>query len=658
MVGNRMDTTNSAVLSLGYIRVEGKGIKDITGAQYFKSLITLDCGNGYLMPDSNHIKFIPSPLPLTLDSLICGNNQIDTLPSLPPNLVYLACYDNNLSFLPTLPSTLNYLDCSINQLTGLPALPNSLLYLYCNGNGIPVLPPLPANLQQLNCGWNKLPSLPTLPSTLITLGCDNNQIPTLPALPNSLVSLSCNSNLLPSLPTLSPSLIYLGCGNNQIPSLPILPSNLQYLYCGSNLLTTLPTLPSTLIYLNCTNNIITTLPTLPANLQSIWCGNNKLTSLPSLPASETLLDCSFNPLIALPALPAALTTLYCEYDTLTSLPTLPSGLTSLDCGSNYISCFPVFPATLVSDTFFNIYNNPFNCLPNYVRAMDNTTLLYPLCMPGNSNGCPVTPGVVGFTYEDMDANCTKDTGDKVMVNIPVQLYNTSNTLLSQTYTTINGVYDFPTSAGSYRVHVDTIAMPFTAQCTYPGIDSNVSFALIDTNVNFSLTCKTGLDVGVQSVVVNGLVFPGLEHDVNVDGGDMSQWYGLACAKGDSGTVQIDITGPVTYMGPGVGALTPNVVSGTMFTYHIADFGAITNSTAFDLLFMTDTTAQAGDTICVNVTVTPRADNNPANNTYQYCYYVINSHDPNNKSVYPLDVAPDYDDWFTYTIHFQNMTHIT
>ena len=86
MVGNKMDTTNTAVLSLGFIRVEGMGIKDITGAQYFKSLITLDCGNGYLMPDSNHIKFIPSPLPITLDTLVCGNNQIDTLPTLPPNL--------------------------------------------------------------------------------------------------------------------------------------------------------------------------------------------------------------------------------------------------------------------------------------------------------------------------------------------------------------------------------------------------------------------------------------------------------------------------------------------------------------------------------------------------------------------------------------------
>ncbi|HXB10621.1 MAG TPA: hypothetical protein VNZ45_01435, partial [Bacteroidia bacterium] len=44
MSGNQMDTTNIAVLSLTRIDVENMGIADLTGVQYFKSLITLDCG--------------------------------------------------------------------------------------------------------------------------------------------------------------------------------------------------------------------------------------------------------------------------------------------------------------------------------------------------------------------------------------------------------------------------------------------------------------------------------------------------------------------------------------------------------------------------------------------------------------------------------------
>jgi uncharacterized repeat protein (TIGR01451 family) len=135
-------------------------------------------------------------------------------------------------------------------------------------------------------------------------------------------------------------------------------------------------------------------------------------------------------------------------------------------------------------------------------------------------------------------------------------------------------------------------------------------------------------------------------------GDVSHWYNLNCANGDSGTVQISVSGPVTYVSPGAGALTP-IVAGNIFTYRITNYGTINNNTAFNLILKTDTNAKAGDTICVFVTVTPLIDNNPSNNIYNYCYTVINSHDPNSKEVYPVNVAPGYDGWFTYTIHFQN-----
>ncbi len=34
--------------------------------------------------------------------------------------------------------------------------------------------------------------------------------------------------------------------------------------------------------------------------------------------------------------------------------------------------------------------NPYNCLPNYITAMDATDLALPLCAAGNSNGCPIS----------------------------------------------------------------------------------------------------------------------------------------------------------------------------------------------------------------------------------------------------------------------------
>ncbi|HSY76901.1 MAG TPA: SdrD B-like domain-containing protein, partial [Bacteroidia bacterium] len=168
--------------------------------------------------------------------------------------------------------------------------------------------------------------------------------------------------------------------------------------------------------------------------------------------------------------------------------------------------------------------------------MNISTLGYYLCGIGNVNGCPTAHGVVGFTYRDMNSNCVKDSGDLNIVNVPMNMYNTGSVWMGQTYTAVNGVYDFPDSAGIYKVVVDTTGMPFEVQCAHPGADSVVIIATIDTNVNFSLTCKSGFDVGVQSIIPIGLVFPGTQHNLSVVAGDLSQWYRLNCAKGDSGTV--------------------------------------------------------------------------------------------------------------------------
>ncbi|HSY77517.1 MAG TPA: T9SS type A sorting domain-containing protein [Bacteroidia bacterium] len=609
--GNQMDTTNLAVTSLANINVENRGIRDLTGVQYFKALITLDCGNGSPSSDSNRLKFLP-PLPGTLQTLICGNDSaLTSLPALPNSLVYLACYLNQITSLPTLPGGILHLDCNFNQLSSLPTLPGTLTFLHCGYNQITSLPVLPGNLDTLYCMYNQLASLPALPGALLVLDCSDNQLVSLPSLPGTLTGLTCISNQL----------------------------------------TSLPALPSPLTSLECSLNQLTSIPALPTGLWGFLCSQNKLTNLPNIPTTVTEFLCDNNQLTSLPALPAGLVYLYCENNNLTSLPALPNKLTDLVCYNNSISCFPIFPNSLVDSMAFKISGNPFSCLPNYVAAMPPSVLVYPLCAPGNPNGCASTQGVVGFVYKDMNGDCIKDKGDSNLANIPVQI-DSASALISQTYTAVNGVYDFSDSTGNYMVLIDTVGMPFMVQCAHPGIDSVLTLTSVDTNVNFSLTCKAGFDVGVQSVLAQGLIFPGMQHSLNVVAGDMSHWYNLNCASGVSGSVQITVSGPVTYAGPAAGALTPSV-AGNVYTYTIADFGTINNTTAFNLLLNTDTTATAGDTICVSVAVTPAIDNNSGNNTYQYCYPVVNSHDPNIKTVYPVNVAQGYNGWFTYTIHFQN-----
>jgi uncharacterized repeat protein (TIGR01451 family) len=168
-----------------------------------------------------------------------------------------------------------------------------------------------------------------------------------------------------------------------------------------------------------------------------------------------------------------------------------------------------------------------------------------------------------------------------------------------------------------------------------------------------VACGSNYDATVQSVSRSGWVFPGQTHTLETNVTNNSNWYNLNCSSTIiSGTVSIQVNGPVSFLAPAAGALTPTV-SGNTYTYTISDFNTL-NPNSFGLRLITDTTAQANDPICVHVEISPNPiDADTTNNVYDFCYNVVNSYDPNMKEVYPVNVLPGYDDWFTYTIHFQN-----
>jgi uncharacterized repeat protein (TIGR01451 family) len=639
----------------------------------FPSFIeTIDCHNNYLtflpvLTDSittidcsgNQLTALPT-LPDSLTTLDCSENLLNSLPALPSGLITLSCHHNNLSTLPTLPNTILQINCLQNSITTLPALPNSLIDLDCAYNQLSLLPALPNNLMTLTCGGNQLIGLPLLPNSLTILKCYSNQLSSLPNLPNGLIYLDCSQNPLSigiGLPLLPNSISYLDCSNNQLTILPTLPNALGALDCSSNSLNALPILPNGLGSLYCGSNPLDSLPALPNLLNIINCSNATLDSLPQLPTSLHTLYCASNQLTSLPALPNSLSDLFCENNQITSLPTLPYSIYRLHCENNAIPCFSTFPFSLHWLTF---YNNPFTCIPNYLPIMDSVTLNYPLCMAndpiGNPSACPSAEGIVGFGYSDDNSNCMNDTTDFKLKNIPIKLLDNNGNLISQTYTAINGVYNFPQPAGTYTVFVDTLGLPATNTCPNPGIDSTVTTTIANpliSDVNFDFTCKPGFDVGVRSILNCGLVFPGQQHHLRFVAGDMSQWYNLQCAAGISGTVQITVNGPVSYNGVMAGSLTPTI-TGNTYIYSIADFAAANCNTAFGLLLKVDTTAGSGSPICVNISVNGvGVDNDMTNNTMYYCYEVVNSHDPNNKETFPKAVVENYQDWFTYTINFQN-----
>jgi uncharacterized repeat protein (TIGR01451 family) len=688
MNGYMMNSNCSEIVNETFVYISGENIADLSGIEYFDNLTTLSC-------EYNQLTSLPT-LPNSLTYLKCHNNQLTSLPTLPNYLTTLVCNNNQLTSLPVLPNSLAVLKCNSNQLTSLPSLPNSFSSLYCNQNQLSSLPTLPNLLDTLDCRQNSLSSLPVLPNYLMSLRCDsnqllslpvlqsswlrelkcsNNQLTSLPALPNNLQTIHCNNNQLTSLPALPYYLLTLWCDYNQLTSLPSLPNLLAYLNCSNNLFTSFPTLPNSLFSLGCQYLNLTSLPTLPSSLGFLACNNNQLTSLPALPNSLLNLICNNNQLTSLPALPNSINVLLCNNNQLTSLPALPNSMGMFDCSSNLISSIPqvknVMSVFRVNNnnilcitnlpqvgltTSGNISNNPLTCVPNQT----NYSLGLPLCIEGdtanNPNYCQSVANIVGNVFKDLNSNCNYDNTDLNSQNIPVKLYDTLNNFLGLNYT-IDGRYSFSAlQPSTFNIKINDVVLPLDMAC---GQSNTKTVTLTSTtqsllNNNFPVVCDSAFDLEVHSVTPQGWVFPGQVHRLNTNLSHDINWYNLNCDSTSSylGTVTIQVLGSVTYVAPAANALIP-VVSGNTFTYSIADFNTLT-PTSFGLKLMTDTTAQFGNQICLHVTISPASpDADTTNNEYDFCYNVLNSYDPNMKEVYPTNVLPGYDDWFTYTIHFQN-----
>ena len=302
-----------------------------------------------------------------------------------------------------------------------------------------------------------------------------------------------------------------------------------------------------------------------------------------------------------------------------------------------------------------ISNNPLTCVPNQTYY----SLGLPLCIENdlvnNPNNCISEVNIDGRVYNDSNGNCALDSIDLYAQNIPVKLYDIQNNFLAQSFA-INGVYGFSNLLpNNYQIKIDAANLPIGMACGQNSIQSVTLNNANQTiqNINFPVVCNAAYDATVQSVSSIGWVFPGQIHTMRTNITDNETWYNIDCNNTITfGLVTIQVNGPVSFVAPAAGALIPTV-SGNTFTYNITDFNTL-NPNSFGLQLMTDTTAQATDQICVHVEIsTNPIDADTTNNVYDFCYNVVNSYDPNMKEVYPINVLPGYDDWFTYTIHFQN-----
>jgi uncharacterized repeat protein (TIGR01451 family) len=606
--GNQLDTTSIYVLNTTSISIYGISLTDVSAIQYFDNL----------------------------ESLELRGNNLTNIPKFPNSLTYINVAENLLTGLPSLPSNLSSLVASSNLLTSLPPLNNVLIDLDVMSNQLTSLPSL-NYLQRCYVSNNQLSSLPSLPNSLLVLWCDYNQITSLPNLPNSLLHLQCGFNNLSVLPSLPNGLNFLSFIDNNVSELPILPESLGSLDFVGNQISSLPeTLPTQLYSLRCDLNPITEIPALPETMIEFGCSYTLITELPPFNNNNVLRY------------------LYVHNINISYLPPLPPNLSGLFAMNNQITCFPTFPQ---SCEYIYISGNLNTCIPNNSMYLDSISALLPICVENDSinnpNNCTGS-SLKGTVFNDLNDDCLEQNEAKLK-NVPINIYNENLQYLGTTTTNTSGNFYYPSAVNGYTIKIDTSNFKYITNCTNPGYDTTLSTSsnnqLID--LDFGFKCPDDFDLSIQSIANYGIAFPGQQHSLRLMTGETSEWFGFECFPNLGGTLNIIAEGPIQYIGAPPFAITPTVY-GTVYSYNISDFTTIEDN-SFELNFIVDTTAQSGDNITVYAEIlSTNNEINTSNNSMLFTYEVVNSYDPNLKEVYPQQVLPGFEDYLTYTIHFQNL----
>lgn len=211
------------------------GIQDLSGLEYFTSVVQINCSKNPLgtFPPLNTLQ--------GLTHLWAEECDLVELPDLSQlgNLQVLDIKSNNISVLPDLSGlvSLKYFDCSFNKIRTIPDL-SALLNLesfYCYKNVVESIASVPdsPNLKLFDCSFNKLKSIPDLSRNvnLIEVNLGMNAIEELPSFEtlNNLERLYLYSNQLKQLPPLpvSNKLKLLNAADNNLTSIPDLSSRTE-----------------------------------------------------------------------------------------------------------------------------------------------------------------------------------------------------------------------------------------------------------------------------------------------------------------------------------------------------------------------------------------------------------------------------------------------
>ena len=168
------------------LNLDGLGLNNINGIEYFNNLENLSCNN-------NNLTTIPE-LPSQITTLSIKSNNLNIINNLPENLIHLDLRYNSLSTVPALPNNMESLKLCFNNFTTIPDLPDSLRSLFFAYNELDGLPIFPPKLEQALCYNNQISHLGVLPESIETLRIQNNNITSIPDLPNGLQTFDISNN--------------------------------------------------------------------------------------------------------------------------------------------------------------------------------------------------------------------------------------------------------------------------------------------------------------------------------------------------------------------------------------------------------------------------------------------------------------------------------
>ncbi len=251
--------------------------------------------------------------------------------------------------------------------------------------------------------------------------------------------------------------------------------------------------------------------------------------------------------------------------------------------------------------------------------------------------------ITGIVYNDLNGNCVADSGEG-LANVPVNLSN-SNIINSWRRTDANGHYSLmaPIGTTSYLTVNSGASYDVRYSPTCP-LSGTLSATAPSSGNDFGLECLPGSDL--TGHLTGWRMRPGFT-------GTICGFFNNRRCVSPSGQIVLVFDSNLTPLPDtmGIGYL----VSGQTVTYPI---GANALQWTFCIQVQVSAALSIGDPVCVEMRLEPVAtDEDSLDNVQTFCFPVVNSFDPNDKSVSPAGegssgyIKPNTA--LTYTIRFQN-----